>query len=46
MDALKATPSVDGTDLEDYSTIFFTGGHGTMWDFPDSADLQRTPLSR
>lgn len=25
----------------DYDAIFFAGGHGTMWDFPDASDLQR-----
>jgi putative intracellular protease/amidase len=25
----------------DYSAIFFAGGHGTMWDFPESPDIQR-----
>lgn len=24
---------------EDYSAIFFAGGHGTMWDFPDNIAL-------
>ncbi|WP_327324745.1 type 1 glutamine amidotransferase domain-containing protein [Streptomyces sp. NBC_01210] len=42
MSGLKATHPVADADPDDYSTIFFTGGHGTMWDFPDSADLQRT----
>lgn len=28
----------------DYDAIVFAGGHGTMWDFPDNADIQR--LSR
>jgi putative intracellular protease/amidase len=42
MDDLKSTRSVAEADPDDYSTIFFTGGHGTMWDFPDSADVQRT----
>ncbi|MBE2278737.1 MAG: type 1 glutamine amidotransferase domain-containing protein, partial [Rhodobacteraceae bacterium] len=23
-----------------YDAVFFTGGHGVMWDFPDSAGLQ------
>ncbi|MGM3173062.1 type 1 glutamine amidotransferase domain-containing protein [Dickeya lacustris] len=26
----------------DYSAVFFAGGHGTMWDFADSAAVQRT----
>lgn len=25
----------------DYAAIFYAGGHGTMWDFPDSEDLAR-----
>nr|WP_216852991.1 type 1 glutamine amidotransferase domain-containing protein [Phytoactinopolyspora halotolerans] len=25
----------------DYDVVFFAGGHGTMWDFPDNADLER-----
>lgn len=24
----------------DYSAIYFAGGHGTMWDFPDNTELQ------
>ncbi|MET7714902.1 type 1 glutamine amidotransferase domain-containing protein [Streptomyces sp. NPDC005407] len=42
MTALKSTASVADVDPDDYSTIFFTGGHGTMWDFPENSDLQRT----
>ncbi|MBF6298662.1 type 1 glutamine amidotransferase domain-containing protein [Nocardia amamiensis] len=42
MNALKTTVSIADVDPDDYSTIFLTGGHGTMWDFPDNADLQRT----
>ena len=26
---------------EDYDCIFFAGGFGTMWDFPDDKDVQR-----
>ncbi|MFO0611606.1 MAG: type 1 glutamine amidotransferase domain-containing protein [Polyangiaceae bacterium] len=25
----------------DYAAIFFSGGHGTMWDFPDQPELAR-----
>ncbi|WP_373513616.1 type 1 glutamine amidotransferase domain-containing protein [Persicitalea sp.] len=28
-------------DPKKYGLIYFTGGHGTMWDFPDNADLQK-----
>lgn len=24
-----------------YNVIYFAGGHGTMWDFPDNEDIQR-----
>lgn len=27
---------------EDYSAVFYAGGHGTMWDFPDNEALQKT----
>jgi len=30
-------PSQVNTD--DYSVIYYAGGHGTMWDFPDNAEL-------
>ena len=26
---------------DDYGVIYFAGGHGTMWDFPDNEDVQR-----
>ena len=28
-------------DAEAFDAIYFTGGHGVMWDFPDDAGLQR-----
>jgi putative intracellular protease/amidase len=28
-------------DASDYDAVFFAGGHGTMWDFPDATDLTR-----
>lgn len=28
----------------DYDAIFYVGGHGAMWDFPDSPDLARLAL--
>ncbi|MFE6174593.1 type 1 glutamine amidotransferase domain-containing protein [Streptomyces sp. NPDC056464] len=42
MASLKSTASIADEDPDDYSTIFFTGGHGAMWDFPDNADLRGT----
>jgi putative intracellular protease/amidase len=29
---------------DDYSAIFYVGGHGAMWDFPGSPDLARLAL--
>jgi putative intracellular protease/amidase len=34
------TQRLDDVDPSRYSAIFFAGGHGTMWDFPDSAAAQ------
>ncbi|MBT2581393.1 type 1 glutamine amidotransferase domain-containing protein [Planococcus sp. ISL-109] len=28
-------------NADDYAGIYFTGGHGTMWDFPDNEELQQ-----
>jgi len=36
---LTATRRPDEVDAEDYAAILYAGGHGTMWDFPDNADL-------
>jgi uncharacterized protein (TIGR02246 family) len=36
---LRDTPSPGGIDPDRYDAILFAGGHGTMWDFPDSAGL-------
>ena len=38
---LSATKKLSDLDPADYSAVFFSGGHGTMWDFPDDADVQR-----
>lgn len=38
---LTNTPSVADLNAQDYSAVFFAGGHGTMWDFRDSTDSQR-----
>ncbi|HLU97445.1 MAG TPA: type 1 glutamine amidotransferase domain-containing protein [Thermobifida alba] len=37
--ALADTPTADRLDPADYAAVYFVGGHGTMWDFPDAADL-------
>lgn len=36
---LRSTPSASEVVPDDYDAIFFVGGHGTMWDFPDSKAL-------
>lgn len=30
---------------DDYIAIYYTGGHGVMWDFPDNAELQKLALA-
>jgi putative intracellular protease/amidase len=35
------TLRLDEVDPARYSAIFFAGGHGTMWDFPDSVAAQK-----
>jgi putative intracellular protease/amidase len=39
--AIQTTPSVEQLCFGDYAAIFLPGGHGTMWDFPNSAALAR-----
>jgi len=39
--AIDNTLRLDDVDPLRYSAIFFAGGHGTMWDFPDSAAAQK-----
>ena len=41
MDLLKDTKKVTDVKSENYDAIYFTGGHGTMWDFPDAEDFQK-----
>jgi len=41
MALLENTTSPDQIDAGDYDAIYFTGGHAVMYDFPDSAGLQR-----
>ena len=38
--AIAHTLRLDAVDPARYSAIFFAGGHGTMWDFPDSLAAQ------
>jgi len=36
---LVHTRDLGDLDLSSYSAVFFAGGHGTMWDFPEDADV-------
>lgn len=38
-DALQDTFAPIGVDPNDYVAIYFAGGHGTMWDFPEHEGL-------
>ncbi len=35
------TLSLQDIDPDNYGVIYFGGGHGTMWDFPDNSDIHR-----
>jgi putative intracellular protease/amidase len=37
---LRTTQTLQHVDVAKYSAVFYAGGHGTMWDFPDSAAVQ------
>ena len=41
MALLGNTAAPDDVDSADFDAIYFTGGHAVMYDFPDSAGLQR-----
>jgi putative intracellular protease/amidase len=38
---LRTTKSAASVNPTDYLAIYYTGGHGTMWDFKGNKDLQR-----
>lgn len=40
-DAIRNTARLRNVDAPRYSAIFFAGGHGTMWDFPDDPGVLR-----
>lgn len=44
MNRLGATLKPSDVNSDDYAAIYFVGGHGVLWDFPDNADFQQ--LSR
>src|SRR5690348_2070331 len=33
-----STKAISEVNPEDYGVIYFAGGHGTMWDFPNNPD--------
>ncbi|GLK82304.1 type 1 glutamine amidotransferase domain-containing protein [Ancylobacter defluvii] len=37
--ALNETLPVRAIDISEYDAVFLPGGHGTMWDLPESAEL-------
>jgi putative intracellular protease/amidase len=39
-DLARTRPAAE-VDAAGYDAIFYVGGHGTMWDFPDNEDLAR-----
>jgi putative intracellular protease/amidase len=39
------TRPMNEVDPADYQVIYFAGGHGTMWDFPDNKDIERVTRS-
>lgn len=38
---INASLSPDKVNPSDYCAIFFAGGHGVMWDFPDNTAIQK-----
>jgi putative intracellular protease/amidase len=38
---LAATKKLSEVDPAGFSAVFFSGGHGTMWDFPDDPSVQK-----
>jgi hypothetical protein len=41
IDRLGATLRPEQVNPDDYAAIYFAGGHGVIWDFPDNAELQK-----
>lgn len=39
--AVENTKTPSQVRAEDYAAIFYAGGHGTLWDFPDNQELAR-----
>ena len=45
MNRLQSTMSPNKTNSDDYDGIMYAGGHGTVWDFPDSEGLAKIGVS-
>ncbi|WPK10404.1 type 1 glutamine amidotransferase domain-containing protein [Lysinibacillus louembei] len=43
--ALASSLSPNQVNASDYAAIYYTGGHGVMWDFPDNKELQQIALA-
>lgn len=43
--ALTQTLKPAEVDPSDYAAIYYTGGHGVMWDFPDNPELQALAMA-
>jgi putative intracellular protease/amidase len=40
-EAIRSTPALNQVDASRYSAVFYAGGHGAVWDFPNSPAVQR-----
>jgi putative intracellular protease/amidase len=36
-----STKALSEVNAEDFGVIYFAGGHGTMWDFPNNPDIEK-----
>lgn len=43
--ALSNTLKPSDVKAEDYFAIYYTGGHGVLWDFPDNVEIQNIAMS-
>ncbi|MBD7968659.1 type 1 glutamine amidotransferase domain-containing protein [Paenibacillus gallinarum] len=44
LNKLGTTLAAEDINPEDYDVIYYTGGHGVMWDFPDNEKLQNVAM--
>ena len=45
MNQLGNTKQIDDIQPDDYDVIYFTGGHGVVWDFPDNKGFQEIAMA-